>query len=97
MDADTAADTLVGLYERAFGGKERGRYRIAGKVLRELLGRRRLYEDDIKMLSRALYQRGFILIDLDSFFVVVSAGTFTNYRRANRECLNEENTAQAAR
>lgn len=81
------ADRLVALYSEPFGGKDRGRYRIAAKLIRSLAGRRRLYEDDIQYLSRAMLERGYILIDLETFFVVMSANTFVNYRRANEEVL----------
>ncbi|KUO58460.1 MAG: hypothetical protein APF80_01515 [Alphaproteobacteria bacterium BRH_c36] len=81
------ADRLAALYNGPFGGKDNGRYRIAAKLVRALAGRRRLYEDDVRDLSRAMIERGFVLIDMDSFFVVMSANTFVNYRRANEECL----------
>ena len=82
-----ATDTLVRLYGEAFGGKARGRYRISAKLVRQLMRRRRLYDDDIRALTRALVERGFILVDMESFFVLLSANTFVNYRRANEECL----------
>ena len=72
---------------RPFGGKTGGRYRIPAKLVRQIAGRRRLYEDDIRALARALFERGFVLIDMDSFFIVMSANTFVNYRRANEECV----------
>lgn len=82
-----AADTLAALYDRKFGGKDSGRYRIPAKLVRTAAGRRRLYEDDVRALTRALFERGFVLIDLDSFFVVMSANAFVNYRRANDDLL----------
>ncbi|MEQ9519644.1 MAG: hypothetical protein RLN89_09410 [Parvibaculum sp.] len=91
MNTDTkfaeAADKLAALYERPFGGKPKGRYRIAVKQVRQLLGRRRVYEDDIRDLARATLERGYVLIDMDSFFVVMSANSFVNYRRSNEESL----------
>jgi hypothetical protein len=81
------ADRLCRLYDRPFGGKESGRFRVASKLVREMAGRRRLYEDDVRDLARAMLERGYVLIDMDSFFVVMSVNTFTNYRRANEECL----------
>jgi hypothetical protein len=91
MDADpsldVAADRLAELYARPFGGKPTGRYRISTSLLRQLAGRRRLYEDDIRDLARAMLERGYVLIDMDSFFVVISANTFTNYRRANEDSI----------
>jgi hypothetical protein len=79
----SVADRLASLYERPFGGKEKGRYRIAMKLMRQLAGRRRLYQEDVQGIARALLERGYVLIDMDSFFVVMSANSFVNYRRTN--------------
>ena len=81
------ADHLESLYSRAFGGKPKGRYRVSAKLVREIAGRRRLYEGDVRALTRAMLERGYVLVDMESFFVVLSANTFVNYRRANAECL----------
>lgn len=83
----SAADRLVELYDCGFGGKTKGRYRIAKRLLCDLSGRRRLYEDDIRELTRALMERGFVLIDMDTFFVIMSSNTFVNYRRANEDSI----------
>lgn len=82
-----AADRLAELYEKAFGGKRSGRYRIPAKLVRELMKRKRLYEDDVQALGRALLERGFVLVDMDTFYVVLSANAFVNYRRANEDML----------
>ncbi len=84
---DETATVLARLYNAEFGGKPSGRYRIADKVLRDIMGRRRLYEDDIRGLSRALVEKGYVLIDMESFFVVMSAKSFVNYRRVAKETL----------
>ena len=84
---EATARKLSALYDRRFGGKDSGRYRISSKLVCDAAGRRRLYEDDIRALARALFERGFVLIDMGSFFVVLSANTFVNYRRANEESL----------
>jgi len=81
------AARLAGLYEQSFGGKGKGRYRIAIKLMRRLAGRRRLYENDVREISRALLEFGYILIDMDSFFVVMSANSFVNYRRTNEDSI----------
>ncbi|NNJ75882.1 MAG: hypothetical protein HKP56_12055 [Anderseniella sp.] len=83
----TAANRLAELYDMEFGGKKSGRYRMPAKLMRELVQRKRLYEDDIQALGRALLERGFVLVDMDSFYVVVSANAFVNYRRANEDLL----------
>lgn len=74
-------DHLVSLYEEEFGGKPRGRFRISRKALYQLASCRRLYPETCLILQRRLYERGYILIDLDSFFVVLSARVFETYRR----------------
>ena len=86
-DFTNAAETLAGLYAREFGGKASGRYRIPQKLLRELCGRRRLYQEDITALTRELLEMGYVMIDLDSFLVVMSANSFVNYRRVGKEML----------
>lgn len=86
-DIANAADRLAELYDIGFGGKKSGRYRMPAKLMRELVQRQRLYEDDIRTLQRALLERGFLLIDMDTFYVVLSANAFVNYRRANEDLL----------
>lgn len=81
------ADRLASLYAEKFGGKDSGRYRVAAKAIRDAVGRGRLYESDVQVLTRAMFERGYVLIDMDSFFVVMSANSFINYRRANDHCF----------
>lgn len=84
---EKAALALVELYGKSFGGKASGRFRMPRKLVSDLLGRRRIYAEEIQLLSRALMEQGYVLIDMDSYFVVLSANSFVNYRRANRDCL----------
>ncbi|MDE4174219.1 hypothetical protein PXK01_08630 [Phaeobacter sp. PT47_59] len=87
MRHDETAAKLADLYTQQFGGKASGRYRIPEKLLRELMGRRRLYPEDRIAISRALFELGYVLIDMDSFFVVMSVNSFVNYRRVSKEAL----------
>ena len=88
IDYELSAKRIAALYSQEFGGKSSGRFRVAAKQLRELLGVRRIYEDDVTRLSRCMLNEGYVLIDMDSFYVVLSANAFVNYRRANAESLN---------
>ena len=81
---------LAELYEESFGGKDRGRYRISMKYLRELSGCPRLYVEDTRSIERELYARGYVLVDLESFFVVLSQKTFGSYRRVSSKCLEPQ-------
>lgn len=86
---DAVADRLCRLYTEKFGGKNSGRYRVAAKAIRDAVDRRRLYEDEVQTLTRAMFERGYVLIDMDSFFVVMNANSFVNYRRANDHCFED--------
>lgn len=91
MQHDETAERLQQLYAESFGGKASGRYRIPEKLLKDMMGRKRLYPEDRIALTRALFERGFVLIDMDSFFVVMSANSFVNYRRVGKEALETKN------
>ena len=93
---ENAATGLANLYGKNFGGKMSGRYRIPQKLVRDLLGRRRLYPEDVQKLTRAMLELGFVLVDMDNFFVVLSANAFVNYRRANQDCLSKLVKAQSS-
>jgi len=84
---ESVADRLTALYGVEFGGKPKGRYRVSTKLVRSLWGRKRLYENDIEALTRAMFERGFILVSLEGFLVVLGANAFVNYRRVNEESL----------
>ena len=52
------------------------------------MGRRRLHPEDYAGIARALLEEGFVFIDMESFFVVMSANSFVNYRRAGKDQLS---------
>ena len=58
MQYDDVAQRLQQLYAEAFGGKASGRFRIPEKLLKEMMGRRRLYSEDRTAIARALFERG---------------------------------------
>jgi hypothetical protein len=84
-NSEATAKKLADMYADDFGGKPSGRYRISRKLICEMAGQRRLYEEDVTSLTRALLEQGFVLIDMESFFVVISANAFVNYRRVGKE------------
>jgi hypothetical protein len=84
-NADDTAKKLADMYADEFGGKPSGRYRISRRLICEITGQRRLYAEDVMSLTRALLEHGFVLIDMESFFVVMSANAFVNYRRAGKD------------
>jgi len=85
--AKDTASYLAALYTESFGGKGAGRYRIPAKHVRDLMGQKRVYPDDIHALTRAMFELGYLFIDMDSFYVVLSANSFVNYRRTSAEAI----------
>jgi hypothetical protein len=85
------AERLVELYDLEFGGKERGRYRISMKHMRILTERRRIPAAMIRLIGEALFERGYILIDLETYFVILVDHTFRNYRRVSDAIITKIN------
>ncbi len=77
------AEQLAELYEERFGGKERGRYRISMKQMRVLADRKRVPGTFIRKIGEELFELGYVLIDLETFFAILAQGTFRSYRRVS--------------
>jgi hypothetical protein len=82
------AECLAALYEKRFGGKERGRYRISMKQMRALTNRKRVPGDIIGRIGEEVFELGYVLVDLETFFVVLAQATFRSYRRVSESCLS---------
>jgi len=82
------AERLAALYEVGFGGKERGRYRFSMKQMRALTGRKRVPPNVIRRIGEEVFELGYVLIDLETYFVVLSQPTFRSYRRLSDGCLS---------
>ncbi len=95
-DERLIAERLASLYEEKFGGKMRGRYRISMKQMRALTGRKRVPGEAIRSISEELFEFGYVLIDLETFFVVLAQGTFRSYRRVSDSCLTAVTAANGA-
>ncbi|MDH5747690.1 MAG: hypothetical protein OEY85_00105 [Rhodospirillales bacterium] len=79
---------LAGFYDQPFGGKQTGRYRISPKILRRLTKRRRISDEFVRLVAEEMYEMGYIFTAMESFYVVSSARTFTNYRRLSDAQIN---------
>lgn len=85
------ATKLAKLYDLEFAGKVRGRYRISMKQFRALTGRRRVPAQMLKKIADELFELGFVLIDLESYFIVLAQSTFRSYRRVGDTTLAKVN------
>jgi len=82
------AERIAALYEVFFGGKKRGRYRFSMKQLRVLTGRKRVPAEIIRSIGEEVFELGYVLIDLETYFVVLAQATFRSYRRVSDGCLS---------
>lgn len=89
ISPESVAANLAALYEKPFGGKQRGRFRISVKLIRDMLDQRRIWPDQTEAIRRALYELGYVLHDMDTYWVVVSVNTFVSYRRVNAVSLGD--------
>ncbi len=81
------AEKLSTLYERPFGGKPSGRYRISPKMMRKIAGRKKLPDSFIHELTTEMFELGFVFLDMESYYAVASARTFASYRRLGEASL----------
>lgn len=77
----TVAQKLADLYDKPFGGKPTGRYRISQKMLRKIAERNKLPERYVAELAEELFELGFVLLNMETFYALVSVKTFASYRR----------------
>jgi len=95
----TVAEKLAELYEKPFGGKPSGRYRISPKMLRKIAERNKLPGRYIEELTEELFELGFVLLNMETFYALASVKTFASYRRLGEASFedveeDEKNTLQ---
>ncbi len=83
------AQKLAELYEKPFGGKPSGRYRVSPKMLRKLSNRNKLSERYIEELAEELFELGFVLLNMESYYAIASVRTFASYRRLGEASLED--------
>lgn len=75
------AEELSAFYDQPFGGKPRGRFRVSPKMLRKIAKRQKLSDQYIRDLADELFELGFVLLDMETFYAVAGVRTFASYRR----------------
>ncbi|GHU18115.1 hypothetical protein FACS189475_03060 [Betaproteobacteria bacterium] len=84
---EKVAELLSKIYEYEFGGKEKGRYKISRSNLRRLACRKRLEDATINKITDAVFELGYIMIDLGDYFAVVKESVMLNYRPVPKSVL----------
>ncbi len=93
---EDVAQELADIYEKTFGGKKRGRYKISRGNLCSLSLRKRLEDSTIEKITNAAYDIGYIIVNLGEYFAVIEEGVMLNYRPVPKSVLSEfvENNEQ---
>jgi len=81
--------SLAKIYEQEFGGKERGRFKIARSSLRRLTGSKRLHDDALRDITDAAFEAGYVLVDLGDYFALVEEAVMLNYRPVPKSVLGQ--------
>jgi len=77
------------IYEESFGGKDRGRFLIDRKQMRDLLGTSKLHDSTLSKLYVACLDEDIIMIDLDDVFAFIEAKMVRKYRKAPVRITNQ--------
>lgn len=88
----TAADVAIMLsdiYETAFGGKERGRFRISRNNLKLLADRKVIKQSFVDELKEEAWEYELVVVDLEDGFVVIDVNLLDSYRFAPKNVVKE--------
>lgn len=85
---EVLAQALVRLFAERFGGAPGGKFRISRKFLRQLAGRRKLPDGYLAALAEHMFEAGFVFVDCESYFIVLSQKQFASYRRVTAAAVN---------
>lgn len=78
---------LKTMYDSEFGGKPRGRFKIARDHMLYLLGVVRLYDDDAQFLVNEAFKQGVVVINADAYFHVIMWSDIVNWRPAPKKLI----------
>lgn len=81
--ADEVAKILISLHDRQFRSRRTGKYRISRSALRAVCGRHKLTERFLEEIETELFERGYVLVDLETYFAVMNQKLFDSFRRAS--------------
>lgn len=93
---EVLAQVLARLFVERFGGASVGKFRISRKFLRQLANRRKLPDGFVAALAEDMFEAGFVLIDCESYFVVLSQKQFASYRRVTAAAVNRVTSHEQA-
>lgn len=77
------------VYERAFRGKDRGRFAITREQMRRALHVERLHGSTLERLQEKALETGLIIIDLDDLFPCIETKIVRQYRRPPKAVFDE--------
>ncbi len=87
--AAEVAIMLSDIYETAFGGKERGRYRISRSNLKQLSDRRVLRQSFVDELKEEIWEYELVVVELEDGFALIDMNLLDGYRYVPRAVIQE--------
>ena len=81
------AQVLSAIYDRTFGSKQGGAFRINREALKNITGRPVLHQTIIEDVADWLVELGLVLIDRDGYFVVMAPAVLDSVREVPNEVL----------
>jgi hypothetical protein len=82
------ARILAKIYEKEFGGKERGRFQISREGLRGISGKKRLEDPIITATINEAYELGLVVTDMGEDFSVIEENVMRNYRKVPKQIVS---------
>lgn len=90
LTEEQVAEHLLGIYERSFSGKNRGRFQISKGNLLRLAGRRRFTAGFLEKVENELFEEGFKFTELpEDYFAVIDLEVMAGYRKAPKSLIDE--------
>jgi hypothetical protein len=81
------ATILATIYEKSFGGKDRGRFQLSREGLREISGKKRLEDPIVKATINEAYELGFVVTEIGEDFSVIEESVMRNYRKVPKQII----------
>lgn len=84
---DAVVEVLVALHGLRFGNRSSGKYRISRKYFRQISARRKLTPEFVGAVTDEIFEKGFVLIDLETHFVLMKQALFNSFRRVTDRAI----------
>ena len=86
--AERMARIIEEIYEKKFGGKNRGRFQLSRSTFRKIAGRKKLRDSYIEEVADECLELGYVLVTLGDIIAIIEEGVMLNYRKVPKSVVN---------